>query len=166
MEHLFNKPIEEWDLDELAHGRPRNEKGTFTGRKPKWINAMVHEQAMERYKTAVKTDMRSTTVDALGVIRWILANDEVDDKGKPIVPVSVKADMSKFLLEHTVGKPKQEVGVDISVKLQNILGAVLVNPGEAAQGYSLGHMPGITMQLATKEDDNIIDAEEVPDDES
>jgi hypothetical protein len=167
MEYLYQKPIEDWDMDELAHGRPRNSKGTFSGPKPKWINAAVHEQSMERYTAAVKTDMRATTVDALGAIRWIIQNEEVDDKGKLIVPPSTKLEASKFLLEHIVGKPTQRIEADVSVKLQAILGQVLVNPndilgGTPDDGYSLGHMPGITMPLAVAaDDDDIIDAEEV-----
>src|SRR6478609_9046244 len=31
------KPVEEWDDEELARGRPRNSLGTFTGRKPGWV---------------------------------------------------------------------------------------------------------------------------------
>jgi hypothetical protein len=153
-EYLYQKPIEDWDMEELARGRPRNAKGTFSGPKPKWINAQVHEQSMERYTAAVKTDMRSTTVDALGAIRWIIQNEEVDDKGKPIVPPSTKLEASKFLLEHIVGKPTQRIEADVSVKLQAILGSVLVNPadivnGTPDQGYELGHFPGITMELAS-----------------
>lgn len=164
LEHLYNKPIDEWDLEELAHGRPRNSKGTFTGPKPKWISTMVHEQAMERYTAAVKTGMRASTVDALKTIQWIMTNDEVDDKGKPIIPASTKLEASKFLIEHVVGKPTQRVEADVSVKLQAILGSVLVNPADIAAGtpeagYFLGHLPGVTMELAAKED--IIDAEEV-----
>lgn len=163
MEYLYQKPIEDWDMEELARGRPRNSKGTFTGPRPKWINAQVHEQAMEKYTAAVKTDMRATTVDALGAIRWIIQNEEVDEKGKPIVPPSTKLEASKFLLEHIVGKPTQRIESDVSVKLQGILGQVLVNPndvvgGTPEQGYAFGHMPGITMPLATRDDD-IMDGE-------
>jgi hypothetical protein len=167
MEYLYQKPIEDWDMEELAHGRPRNSKGSFTGPKPKWINAMVHEQSMERYTAAVKTDMRASTVDALGAIRWIIQNEETDDKGKPIVPPSTKLEASKFLIEHIVGKPTQRIEADVSVKLQAILGQVLVNPnditgGTDTEGYSIGHMPGVTMPLAIESDyEDIIDAEEV-----
>ena len=161
MEYLYQKPIDEWDLEELARGRPRNSKGGFSGRKPKWITAQVHEEAMQRYTAAVKTDMRSTTVDALGTIRWIIQNEDVDDKGKPVVPASTKLEASKFLLEHVVGKPTQRLEADVSVKLQSILGAVLINPadvtgGTSDQGFELGHLPGVTMPLAIAADDEIV----------
>ncbi len=159
-DYLFEKPIEEWDMEELARGRPRNSRGGFSGPKPKWITAAVHERAMERYTAAVKTDMQATTVDALTTIRWIIQNEDVDDKGKPIVPASTKLEASKFLLEHVVGKPTQRIESDVSVKLQGILGQVMVNPkdilgGTPDQGYELAHYPGLTMPLAElREDDD------------
>lgn len=170
MDYLYQKPIDEWDLEELARGRPRNSKGGFSGRKPKWITAQIHEEAMQRYTAAVKTDMRATTVDALSTIKWIMTNEDVDDKGKPLVPASTKLEASKFLLEHVVGKPTQRLEADVSVKLQAILGAVLVNPadiegGTPNQGFELGHLPGVTMPLATKEDDEIVIEESDIDDD-
>lgn len=155
-DYLFQKPLDEWDFEELAHGRPRSSDGSFRGRSPKWITAAVHEQAMERYTAAVKSEMNTTTVDALEAIKHILSNEDVDDKGKPIVPAGTKLEAAKFLIEHVVGKPKQRMEADVSVKLQGILGQVMVNPAQAlmdpsmgGQGYTMAHYPGITMEMAT-----------------
>lgn len=151
LEHLYpQKPIDEWDMDELAAGRPRNSKGSFTGPKPKWITREIHEQAMERFRLKIKEGMRGTTVYAMQKLAELLEDDEVDDKGKPLVSASTKADLIKFLIEHEVGKPTQRVESDVSVKLQGILGAVMVNPNELQQQYSPAHYPGITMKLAEK----------------
>lgn len=148
------KPIEEWDLDELAHGRPRNIDGDFRGRKPKWITREVHERAMEMFIELTKSEMSALTPTALDSLRWVLTSDETDERGKPIVPASAKNQASMFLLEHVVGKPKQQVQQDISVKLQGILGAVMVNPNEAlaapeqgGMGYNVAHLPGQTIPL-------------------
>lgn len=154
LHYLYDKkPIEEWDLDELAHGRPRNSKGHFKGPNPTWITSAVHEEAMAKYTAAVKTSMRATTVDALGLLKELIENDERDEKGKPLVAYSTKLDAAKFLLEHVVGKPTQRIENDVSVKLQGILGQVLVNPeqlnAQQDHQYMLGHYPGITMELAT-----------------
>lgn len=158
---LYRKPVEEWDLEELARGRPRNSRGGFTGTKPGWVSPEVHEAAMEKYILAVKTDMRVNTTTALDTIRELLQNDDVDDKGKPIVPPSVKLQASQFLIEHVIGKPTQRVEQDISVKLQGILGSVMVNPADMGvptdsgiPGYSVAHYPGVTMELAEKIDDD------------
>src|SRR5690606_38165825 len=67
----LHKPIEDWDLEELARGRPRNSRGTFSGPKPKWVNREIHEKAMEMYKAAVKSEMNSMTVDVIDAMRQI-----------------------------------------------------------------------------------------------
>lgn len=172
MEYLYKKPVREWDLEELAHGRPRGKNNKFSGGRPGWISASVHEEAMTQYTAAVKTSMRATTVDALGIIKMIINDRNTDDKGKPIVAASTKLEAAKFLIEHVVGKPTQRIENDVSVKLQGILGQVMVNPAELMQGqlsngqqaYNLGHMPGITMKMAEArdigDDDDDLDAGE------
>lgn len=164
MDALYEKPIDEWDLEELAHGRPRNAKGHFTGPNPQWIDRSVHEQAMEKYTSVVKTRMKVSTVDALDVLKQVLRNEDTDDRGKPIIPASTKVDVAKFLLEHVVGKPTQRVENDVSIRLQAILAQVVVNPGEKATGnYMPAHFPGATMALTAAQDleDDYEDAEEV-----
>ena len=150
------KPIEEWDLEELARGRPRNAQGKFSGPAPKWVDRTIHEKAMEKYTAALKTNMRATTVDAMTMIQELITNEDVDEKGKPIVPPGTKLEAAKFLIEHVVGKPTQRIENDVSVKLQGILGQVMVNPRElTASGertYQPAHYPGITMQLATEKE--------------
>lgn len=162
LEYLYRKPIDEWDLEELSHGRPRGPNGDFSGPHPKWISSALHEEAMERYTAAVKTEMNATTVDALDTLKHLINNDDCDDKGKPVVPASVKLDAAKFLIEHVIGKPKQRIESDVSVKLQGILGQVMVNPAQAlmdpsqgGQGYTLAHYPGMTMPMTAEviEDD-------------
>jgi hypothetical protein len=51
------KPLEDWDLEELARGRPRAQDGTFRGRSTGWINRETHEEAMKRFKEVVKTEL-------------------------------------------------------------------------------------------------------------
>lgn len=149
------KPIEEWDLEELARGRPRGSDGTFRGRKPGWITREVHEKAMEMFVELTKANMGALTPNALDSLRYVLENDDLDERGKPIVPAAAKNQASMFILEHVVGKPKQQVSQDISVKLQGILGAVMVNPNDALApvdqggmgGYQLAHYPGQTIPI-------------------
>lgn len=162
------KPIEEWDLEELAKGRPRDSKGKFGGRTPGWITREVHEKAMEQFQLAVKSEMGQLTPSALDTLKYVLENDDVDHKGKPVIPASAKNQAAMFLLEHVVGKPKQHVQQDISVKLQGILGSVMVNPNEALApadqggkfngGYTVGHLPGTTIPIGTGDDD-IVEAD-------
>lgn len=122
------KPIDEWDLEELARGRPRSASGGFQGKPMKFMPREVHERITERFKLVVKDQMNGLAVSALGVVRNLLEDANYDDKGKPLVPPSVRLDAAKWLVEHTIGKPVQPTTTDVSVKLQGILGAVMVNP--------------------------------------
>lgn len=166
------KPVDEWDMEELARGRPRDMNGKFQGRKPGWITREVHERAMEQFQSMIKSEMAALTPTAVERLQHIMNDDSTDDRGKPIVPASVKFQAISFLLEHQVGKPKQHVQQDISVKLQGILGAAMVNPHEAmsppnqgGEGMNLAHFPGHTIPIGTlgqKED--IVDGEVLDDD--
>lgn len=156
------KPLEDWDAEELAKGRPRNAQGNFGGRPPKFVTRELHERAMDRFKTLIRDEMNVHSINALKTIQMILESEEVDHRGKPIVSSAAKMDAAKFLLEHVVGKPVQPTTQDISVKLQGILGAVMVNPAEAAaQQYQPAHI-GTRGEL---EDGNIVEGEVVDDDE-
>lgn len=134
LEILYGKGIDEWDLEELAKGRPRARDGSWKGSPPPYIDRRVHEQIVKRFEELVRGEMNAHTVGALGVLGKILENDEVDDKGKPVVPAGTKLEAAKFLIEHVVGKPKQRTETDISVKLQGILGAAIVNPSQLPGG--------------------------------
>lgn len=123
---LMGKPMEEWDLEELARCRPRDKNGNFSGPAPQWVTREMHEKALDLFKNKVRTDMRSLTVKALDALESILENEETDDKGRPVVPVGVRKDVAFFLVEHLIGKPTQPIEADISIKLQGILGASLV----------------------------------------
>jgi hypothetical protein len=122
------KPIDDWDIEELSRGRPRDARGGFRGKPPKYMPRAVHERIAERFKMLVKEQLNQNAVQALGVVGNLITNTDTDDKGKPLVPASVKLDASKWLVEHVVGKPVQPTQTDVSVKLQGILGAVMVNP--------------------------------------
>lgn len=164
------KPIDEWDLEELARGRPRNVDGNFRGRKPGWITREVHERAMELFVEITKSEMGALAPAALDSLRWVLTSDEQDERGKPIVPAAAKNQASALILEHIVGKPKQHMQQDISIKLQGILGSVMVNPNDALApqeqggmgGYEIAHFPGQTIPIGVKDD--VVDGEVLDDD--
>jgi len=150
------KPIEEWSLRELALGRPLPPDGKIPpGPKPQWVTMEVHERSMELFVKAVKSQMNSNTIDALSAMTDIINDDRVDQRGRPLVAPSVKADLAKFLLEHIVGKPKQHITQDISIKLQGLLGSVMVNPNEALEGeaYEVAHYPGETIPMQGESDE-------------
>lgn len=132
------KPIEEWDMEELAKGRPKDRNGRFSGRPPAVMPRQLHEEIVNRFAEIVKGEMRQHTVDAMKVLGQIIDSDERDENGKPIVAASVKLDATKFLIEHIIGKPKQRVETDISVKLQGLLANVMVSPQNPNELVSSG----------------------------
>lgn len=133
--------IDTWDAEELARGRPRASDGTFKGKAPAFIDRNLHEQIVKRFEEIVRQEMNAYTVDALRVVGKILDNEEVDDKNKPLVAAGTKLDAAKFLIEHVIGKPKQRMETDISVKLQAILGHAMVNPqADGSYGLAQGYI--------------------------
>jgi hypothetical protein len=160
------KPVDEWDLEELSKGRPRSTDGSFRGKPPKYMPRAVHERIAERFKILVKDQMNQSSVLALGVVANLISNEEYDDKGKPIVPASVKLDASKWLIEHVVGKAVQPTQTDVSVKLQGILGAVMVNPTYDDNHPDRAALPrGYTAAHFGVRGGPVVDAEVVDDDE-
>lgn len=137
------KPIDEWDIEELARGRPRDARGGFRGKPPKYMPRAVHERIAERFKMLVRDQLNQNAVQALGVVSNLITSDDVDDKGKPLVPASVKLDASKWLVEHVIGKPVQPTQTDVSVKLQGILGAVMVNPTLDSDHPDMADVPAL-----------------------
>jgi hypothetical protein len=140
--NLLYKPVEEWDDEELARGRPRDAAGRFSGKQPTWISKAYHEEIIRRYEKLVKTEMNVHTIEALAVMSNILQNNAVDKKGKPMVPAAVKLDAAKFLIEHVIGKPVKRIENEVSVTLQGILAHAMVNPSQTnfdeyqlTQGY-------------------------------
>ena len=164
---ILSKPVEDWDEEELARGRPRNAAGTFAGRPPKYIPREIHEQVLDRFKLLIRQRMNYQTLTALSTVQMVMDSDEVDAKGKPIVPASTKLDAAKFLIEHIMGKPTQPQTTDISVKLQGILGAVMVNPQQIDTGeaYKLAHMGHRALPGAPGDQLGVVDAELVDDDD-
>ena len=127
------KPLEEWDDEELARGRPRAEDGTFRGVAPKWISRQIHEEAVRRFKEEATSNMRALVPKALDTIQQLIMDDSTDENGKPLVPPSVRLEAAKWTVEHLIGKPTQRQEIDISVRLQSILGAAMVTPGTDGQ---------------------------------
>ena len=124
------KPLAEWDMEELARGRPRNERGTFEGAAPAFVSRQITEEALERFKVVIREEMNAQTMTGLKTLALVLEDERVDARGRPFVSANVKVDVAKFFIEHVVGKAVQPTQSEISVKLQGILGAVLVSPTE------------------------------------
>ncbi len=129
LEILCAKPLDQWDVEELSKGYPRLPNGKWPTRPPgMYVQMAMREKIDREFKTKVRGSMNETTVGALRILSDVLHNEDTDHRGKPHVSASTKVDAAKFLIEHLLGKPKQTVESDISVKLQGILAGVMVSP--------------------------------------
>lgn len=128
IELVFEKPIDQWDWEELSHGRPRNKNGTFQGNKPKWITPAITAEAKRRMRTLTEDELMTHARDAITVLVGMMTNDEVDDFGKPHVPASVKAQCSQYIINQAIGTPTAKVEVTSASPLELLMADVLVNP--------------------------------------
>lgn len=130
----FDKPLDQWDPEELARGQIRSTSGTFKGRPPKAVDRRLVEEAIRRFQEHIREEMRVLTPTAMATVQGLLENNQVDSKGRPVVPASVRLQAATWVIEHLVGKPTQRLEADISVRLQGVLAAALVQPDEADGG--------------------------------
>lgn len=130
MEMLYRKPIEEWDLEELARGRCRASDGTFKGRPPSWITPAVQQEAKRRLLDETFGKMAGHIDIAVRTIKDLMTSEEVDENGKPIVDARTKLAAATFTIEHILGKPKAviEIGPDDFTK-QAIAAAIVLDDG-------------------------------------
>jgi hypothetical protein len=148
---LYDKPLDDWDEEELARGRPRASDGTFSGRPPRYVPRELHEEAVRRFQEHAQAELRGIVPKALETISSIVMDDRVDDKGRPVTPRAVQLQAAQWIVEHLVGKPKVRLEADISVRLQGILAEVMVSPEEAAQH---GMRPAIEVHGWDAEEDD------------
>lgn len=120
------KPVEDWDLEELAHGRPRGPSGTFRGPSPKWITADVAREAKKRLHGHTFGKMGAQVDLAIKTIYNLMTSEEVDDKGKPIVDARTKLAAAQFILEHVVGKPEKIISLDVTDHVRQVIASAIV----------------------------------------
>jgi hypothetical protein len=99
-----HKPLEEWDLEELARGRPRCSDGSFKGPVPKWITPVVVKESKRRLRLGALDMLGVMVGDAIRVVHEMMMNDDVDDTGRPIVDSRTRLQCAMFIIDHVVGK--------------------------------------------------------------
>lgn len=112
------KPIEEWDFEELARGKPRNKRGKFnTGQKPAWISPLVAEEIARRLRAGFIDEVRSTLPEVLAVLKELLM-----DEGSP----RIQLDAAKLFLEYAIGAPEKKVSIETTSRIEHMLADVVV----------------------------------------
>jgi hypothetical protein len=139
------KPIEEWDLEELARGRPRSSAGDFRGRPPTWITPAVRTEAQRRLKLEAHAYMSGHISDAIKVLADLMVNSP-DEK--------IQLDCAKFIIEHTVGKAVAKVDVELGGGVRELLAnRVVTRDLETGQLVDAHPVIDITSDEWTDEED-------------
>lgn len=125
------KPVDQWDLEELAKGRPRQGKnGSFRpGVKPTWITPKIHAEIRRRLMEEGFNSLASHLVPAIQCLADMLGNEQVDEWGTPIVSAKTKVEISKFIIEQILGKARQRIDLGAQPSFRDFLAGALVLPG-------------------------------------
>ena len=126
MIHGYGKPIDEWDLEELAMGKPRNKAGNFSGRPPSWLNMSIQNEARRRLLKHAFGTLAAHADTAIQVIYNLMTSEEVDEFGKPIVDARTRLAAAQYVLDHIIGKPKAHVEIEGTEITRQALAAALV----------------------------------------
>lgn len=137
-EHLF-KPLSEWSMTELAEGYPHADS---TGKKlpstatSSLFRGEMRERVRDELEKRVKAKLDGLAIRATESLQSVLDNEEIDGRGRPVVPAGVKASTAQYVIDRMLGKPTQHIESDLSAKLTAVLGDVMVSPEVAltAQG--------------------------------
>lgn len=112
------KPIEEWDFEELARGKPKNRDGTFNaGPKPRWITPLIVEEVSRRLRMGFIDETRAALPDVLAVLKELLSNDD-----NP----RIQLDAAKLFLEYAIGVPEKTVRLEATSRIEHMLADIIV----------------------------------------
>lgn len=120
LKHVIQKPLKQWDLEELARGRPRNKNGGFTaGPRITFLSEEIATEVKRRTRTQGLDRIRQHLPIAIQTMADLL------DDGDP----RIRFLAAKFIIEYTVGEPPSEAergGTNNA--LQGMLASALVLP--------------------------------------
>lgn len=130
LEVVYQKPIEKWDLEELARGRPRDKNGEFRGRTPSWVSAAIQKEARRRLVNHAFGSLTTHVDFAVQTVINLIKSDEVDERGRPLVDAKTKLQACMFIIEHVIGKPKATIELTQDQKQSAIAAAIILDDGE------------------------------------
>jgi hypothetical protein len=132
-EELGYKPIDEWTLEELAKGRPRNSDGTWRrGSRPKWITPRISAEIQRRLVIEGRSALGEHLGVAIKLMRDLMLDDTTDVFGRRVVSAQVRADAAKFIIDQVLGKSKQRVDIHTDESFRDILSKAMVVGGKPA----------------------------------
>ena len=154
---LYQKPVSEWDVEELAHGRPRNKVGNFAGTKPGWITVAIQQEARRRLVENTFGKMATHIDSAIKTVANLMLSEEVDDKGRPIVDARTRLTAAMWIVENFVGKPKAMIEVtntDDAVR-SALTPAIILDDGKPQ-----GHLAANVVEGEIVEDEELMGDDE------
>lgn len=113
------KPVSEWTLEELMHGKPRHPTGGWRGARPKWITPIIQAEVRKRLREETIQKLVGHTGTAIKVLAEFLKNDEEPH---------LRFKAAQLILEYAAGSPDKNVHVTGNVQLQHMLASALVMP--------------------------------------
>lgn len=151
--HSF-RPVADWDIEELAHGMPRNSAGAFRGRPPAWVTETVVREARKRLIDHTTGLLGGQVEFAVKTMIKLIKSDERDDKGRLIVDAATKLKACMFIIEHVKGKAKEIVEVDATDMTKKMIAAAIILDDGAPQDE-----PIVLEGSFTEEDDEDDDSD-------
>jgi hypothetical protein len=125
---MYEKPVEDWDFEELQRGKPRNSDGSFSrGQRPKWVTPAVINQVRVRLKEMTRDDLSKHVGAALSCLGDLMADETCDDNGRPNTPANVKLQAATYVLDQVIGKPTMMVEARANTALEGMLARIMVN---------------------------------------
>jgi hypothetical protein len=115
-----HKPLEDWDYEELARGRPRSKDGRFGGGTPSWVTLKVQQEAKERLRTKAYGDLARYAGSAVKVLVNLMRDTDVENR--------IRLDAAKYLLDQVIGKAKVFAQLEGKLDVQAFLAEALVMP--------------------------------------
>lgn len=103
VEHVLGKPIEQWDLEELARGKVRNKNGRFTGG-PRFqhISPLLDKEIANRLRHMALREIQGNVYTAIDVLIDLMKYSDKDD---------IKLKAALVVIEYTLGTPQQNINL-------------------------------------------------------
>lgn len=128
--------LSEWDDDELIRGQRKDKNGRFQGRRPLVVPMIIHQELVKRRLSQAAVIMRDNLVDVTQTVVDIALGADSEDKDR------LKA--AEIIMNRMMGKAPERVEFKLAEsKMEAAFKAMLV----------------------PDEDDDIVDAEVIEDDE-
>lgn len=115
---LYEKPIDEWDFEELQFGAPRLPSGKFPKNKPKWLTPVMMVEAQRRLEQCTAEELSAYAGRAIDVMVDLMEHSRVD---------IVRYNASKYVLDQVMGVPTQRVKIEANVEFHAMLADVVQN---------------------------------------